>query len=97
MAWAKGNGGGGGLNINAFLTFFKTGENLNETDENGNSLLGNYVSSAKYAWRIAQVLSALLKQEQNLTIRTKPANPSCSSRKSMNWRVASSNSSRSTA
>ena len=43
-----------------FRAFFKTGENPNETDENGNSLLANFVSSTKSEWRTAAVLPAFI-------------------------------------
>ncbi len=46
------------LNTEALRAFFKTGENPNEVDENGNSLLANFISSAKSM--IAGVLRAFI-------------------------------------
>ena len=62
MAWAKKDHRDDVLSSNtgAFRAFFKTGENPNETDENGNSLLANFVSSAKEEWRIAGALPAFI-------------------------------------
>ena len=50
MAWAKKDHSNewGVMEEHVFFrAFFKAGENLKEVDENGNSLLANYVSSAK--------------------------------------------------
>ncbi len=61
MAWAKkDHSDDGSCNTEVLRAFFKTGENPNETDENGNSLLANFVSSAKEEWRIAGALPAFV-------------------------------------
>ncbi len=62
MAWAKKDHSGEiwvMSRADFFRAFFKTGENPNEVDENGNSLLANYVSSAKKG-RIADALPAFI-------------------------------------
>ena len=58
MAWAKKDHSD--LNTEALRAFFKTGENPNETDENGNSLLANLASSAKSKWVVNEVLPAFI-------------------------------------
>ena len=63
MAWIKENRDDeqGIVNENAFRAFFKTGSNPNEIDENGNSLLANFVASVKEdEYRIADVLPAFI-------------------------------------
>ena len=72
MAWAKkDHSDDGSCNTEALRAFFKTGENPNETDENDNSLLGNYISSAKEEWRIAGVLPAFVEAGVDLNHKNK--------------------------
>ncbi len=58
MAWAKKDHSD--LNTEALRAFFKTGENPNETDENGNSLLANLASSTNFKWVVNEVLPAFI-------------------------------------
>ena len=63
MTWAKKDHSDEGYietEADFFRAFFKTGSNPNETDENGNSLLANFVSSTKSEWRVADVLPAFI-------------------------------------
>ena len=72
MAWAKkDHSDDGSCNTEALRAFFKTGENPNETDENDNSLLGNYISSAKSAWMVAGVLPAFFEAGVDLNHKNK--------------------------
>ncbi len=50
------------LNLEAYCAFLKAGENPNETDENGNSLLANFVSSTAEVYRgfTTEVLPAFI-------------------------------------
>ena len=73
MAWAKKDHSDewGVMEEHVFFrAFFKAGENLNEVDENGNSLLANYVSSAKKD-RIAGGLPAFIEAGVDLNHKNK--------------------------
>ncbi len=70
MAWAKKDDiDWRSFNTYALRAFFKTGENPNEVDENGNSLLANFISSAKY--RIVGVLRAFIEAGVDLNHKNK--------------------------
>ena len=62
MAWIKQHHDDeqGIVNENAFRAFFKTVSNPNEVDENGNSLLANLASSARFRWMVNEVLPAFI-------------------------------------
>ncbi len=69
MAWAKKDHSD--LNTEALRAFFKTGENPNEVDENGNSLLANFVCSTKSGWKVAEVLPAFIEAGVDLNHKNK--------------------------
>ncbi len=76
MAWAKkGHSDWHDFNTEVLRAFFKTGENPNEVDESGNSLLANFVSSAHvYEYdkhRIADVLHAFIEAGVDLNLKNK--------------------------
>ena len=58
-------------NTEAFRAFLKTGEDLNETDENGNSLFANFIFSTKSSSRVADVLSAFIEAGVDLNSKNK--------------------------
>ncbi len=74
MAWAKKDRGdewGIGDEDVFFRAFFKAGENPNEVDENGNSLLANFICSTKSSSRVADALPAFIEAGIDLNLKNK--------------------------
>ena len=69
MTWAKKDHSD--LNTYALRAFFKTGENPNEVDENGNSLLANFICSTKLPFQVAEVLPAFIEAGVDLNLKNK--------------------------
>ena len=74
MAWAKkdhSNEWGVMEEDVLFRAFFKAGENPNEVDENGNSLLANFICSTELSSWVAKVLPAFIEAGVDLNNKNK--------------------------
>ncbi len=72
MTWTKkDHSNSRSFNTEAFRAFLKAGENPNEVDENGNSLLANFICSTKLSFQVAEVLPAFIEAGVDLNLKNK--------------------------
>ena len=72
MTWTKkDHSNSRSFNTEAFRAFLKTGENPNEVDENGNSLLANFICSTELSSWVADALPAFIEAGVDLNHKNK--------------------------